>query len=91
MNGALLARIAASLIVGLALGGGFFSLLGLNVRLYGSRRWPLAMLLHLARWVGLATALVVAARAGALPLLSVTLGVLVARTLAVRRAREGIS
>jgi hypothetical protein len=91
MNAALVARIALSIAAGLVLGGGFFSLLGLNVRLYGSRRWPVAMGLHLARWGLMTVALVVAARAGALPLLSVTLGILLARTAVVRRAREGSS
>ncbi len=89
MNGFLLARIAASIGAGVALGTGFFALLGLNVRLYGTRKWPAAMVLHLARWAFLAAALVVAARAGAIPLLSVTLGILTARTIVVRRARPG--
>lgn len=88
MTGALVARIAVSVVAGLVLGAAFFSLLGLNVRLYGSRRWPVAMVLHLARWALLALALLVAARAGALPLLAMALGVLIARTVLVRRARE---
>jgi F1F0 ATPase subunit 2 len=89
MTVSLAARIAVAVVAGLALGAGFFSLLGLNVRLYGGRRWPVAMILHLARWAFLATALLVAARAGALPLLSMTVGILIARTVLVRRAGEG--
>ena len=85
MSEAVVVRITVSVVAGLVLGAGFFSLLGLNVRLYGSRRWPVAMVLHLARWALLAAALVVAARAGALPLLSMTLGLLIARTVIVRR------
>jgi F1F0 ATPase subunit 2 len=89
MSAALVARSAVSMLAGLALGLGFFALLGLNVRLYGARRWPTAVVLHLGRWALLAAALVAAARAGALPLLSLTVGILAARTVLVRRAREG--
>ena len=89
MSAPLLMRVGGAVLAGVVLGAGFFSLLGLNVRLYGSRRWPLAMVLHLARWALLAAALVVAARAGALPLLAMTLGILTARTALVRRATEG--
>lgn len=91
MIGSLIARVAVSLVAGAVLGAGFFSLLGVNVRLYGSRRWPLAMVLHLARWAFLAAALVVAARVGALPLLAAALGILVARAGLLRRARERTS
>jgi len=89
MNGPLIVRVALSVAAGLALGTGFFSLLRMNVRLYGGRRWPLAIVLHLARWAFLAAALVLAARAGAIALLAVTLGILTARTLLIRRARQG--
>ena len=89
MSAALVARVAISVFAGLTLGAGFFALLHANVRLYGSRRWPLALILHLARWAPLGAALLVAARSGALPLLSMTLGILVARSLVLRRARAG--
>ena len=89
MSGALVLRTGVSVVAGLALGAGFFSLLGLTVRLYGSRRWALATVLHLARWALLAAALVAAARAGALPLLCMTLGILTARTVLVRHVSEG--
>jgi F1F0 ATPase subunit 2 len=81
-----LVRIVVSVVAGLALGTAFFSSLELTVRLYGSRRWPVAIVLHLVRWAILAAALVVAARAGALPLLAMALGLLAARNVLIRRA-----
>lgn len=90
MSGSVVARVALWSITGLALGAGFFSLLRLNVRLYGSRHWPAGIGLHLGRWALLVTTLVFAARAGALPLLSAAIGVLTARTgvlLGARKAR----
>jgi F1F0 ATPase subunit 2 len=86
--GPLIARLAASIVAGLTLGAGFFALLRLTVRLYAGPRWPIAIVLHLTRWAFLAAALVVAARAGALPLLAMTTGVLAARSLLMRRARQ---
>jgi hypothetical protein len=88
MTGSFVVRIAFSVVAGLTLGAGFFSLLHLNLRLYGARRWPLAMVLHLARWALLAAALVAAAGAGAVPLLSMTAGILVARALVFGRVRK---
>ena len=82
------ARLALAGAAGLALGGGFFALLRVNVRLYASRRWPLGIALHLGRWALLAAALVVAARAGAGPLLAVLAGALVARVVLVRPGAE---
>ena len=86
MTGAVAARIALSAMAGLALGAAFFSLLRLNVRLYGSPHWPAGIGLHLARWALLATTLVFAARAGALPLLCVAGGVLISRRVVLRGA-----
>ncbi|HVT08456.1 MAG TPA: ATP synthase subunit I [Polyangia bacterium] len=74
-------RIAVWAAGGLGLGAAFFTLLRMNVALYGSRRWLGGIGLHLARWALLVAALVFAARAGALPLLSAALGVLAARAL----------
>lgn len=88
MNGPLLARIALWSIAGLALGTGFFALLRLNIGLYGSRHWLAGIGLHVGRWALLAATLVVAARAGALPLLSAALGILIARAPALRAARK---
>lgn len=50
MNGIVVARVAAGALVGALLGLAFFLLLRLNVRLYASRKWPLAIVAHLARW-----------------------------------------
>ena len=86
MNGAVVARIVFWALAGLALGAGFFSLLRLNVNLYGSRHWPAGIGLHVGRWALLVTTLVLAARTGALPLLSAALGILVARALVLRGA-----
>lgn len=85
MNGPLISRIVLWIAAGAALGAGFFALLGLNARLYGGRRWPAALVLHLARWALLAATLLVAARTGAVPLLSVTAGISIARLVVVRR------
>ncbi len=84
MTGLAAARIAAWLLVGVLLGAGFFAMLRLNVRLYGSRRWPPAILVHLTRWSLLVVSLVLLARAGATPLLSAALGLLVARGAVMR-------
>lgn len=86
MTGATLAlRITVGALAGLALGAAFFTLLRVNVSLYGSRHWPAGIALHLVRWALLATALVLAARAGAPSLLSAGLGILAARTFVMRR------
>jgi F1F0 ATPase subunit 2 len=88
MTGIVVGRIAACLLVGIVLGTGFFAMLRLNVRLYGSRRWPLAILVHLARWSLLVVALILLARAGATPLLSAAMGLLVARGAVMRWSGE---
>ena len=90
MTGIVAGRIAVWLVVGVLLGTGFFAMLRLNVRLYGTRRWPLAILVHFARWSLLVAALVLLARAGATPLLSAAMGLLVARG-AVMRWNGGVS
>jgi F1F0 ATPase subunit 2 len=90
MNGVFLARVAGWLLLGALLGAGFFSMLRLNVGLYGSRRWPLAIFVHLARWALLVTALAVISRAGAQPLLSAALGLLVARSAVIRWRGEAL-
>ena len=88
MNGMVVARLAAWILLGALLGAGFFALLRLNVRLYGTRRWPLAILVHLVRWSLLVLALVVLARAGARPLLRATMGLLLARGPVMRWTGE---
>ena len=79
MTASVVLRIVISTLGGLAIGGAFFALLRLNVRLYTSRRWPIGVALHFGRWALLTIALVVAARTGALPLLCVAAGTLIAR------------
>jgi hypothetical protein len=81
-------RIVLSTLGGLAVGGAFFALLRLNVRFYTSRHWPLGIALHFGRWTLLTIALVVAARMGALPLLCLAGGILIARTVLVRPTPE---
>ena len=88
MTASFLLRLVISTFGGLAIGGAFFSLLRLNVRLYTSRRWPVGIALHFARWALLVVALLVAARVGALPLLSVAAGTLIARMALVRPTPE---
>ncbi len=84
----LVARLALWTIAGLALGAGFFSLLRVNVRLYGSRHWAAGIGLHVGRWAVLVSALVFAARLGASPLLAAAAGLVVARALLLRGARK---
>jgi len=81
-------RILISTLGGLAIGGAFFALLRLNVRFYTSRHWPLGIALHFGRWALLTITLVVAARTGALPLLCVAGGTLIARLVLVSSTRE---
>jgi F1F0 ATPase subunit 2 len=69
---------------GLAAGAVFFALLHATVRLYTTHRWPLGIGLHLLRWAVLVTLFVVAARAGAAPLIAAAAGTLVARACLVR-------
>lgn len=88
MIGIVVGRMAAWILVGVLLGMGFFVMLRLNVRLYGSRRWPLAILVHVTRWSLLVVALVLLARAGATPLLSAAMGLLVARGAVMRWGGE---
>lgn len=84
MSASVVMRLVVATVGGVLVGGGFFALLRLNVRLYTSRRWPVGVGLHFARWALLVVTLVVAARAGALPLLAVAAGTLLARVALVR-------
>ncbi len=88
MTAFLVMRIVIATLSGVAIGGAFFALLRLNVRFYTSRHWPLGVALHFGRWALLTIALVVAARAGALPLLCLAGGTLIARTVLVRPTPE---
>ena len=88
MTASVVLRIVISTLGGLAIGGAFFALLRLNICLYTSRRWPLGIALHFGRWALLAIALVVAARTGALPLLCVAGGTLIARIALVHPTPE---
>ena len=88
MTAALAIRIAISTLGGLVVGGAFFALLRLNVRLYASRLWPLGIALHFGRWALLTLVLLVAARTGALPLLCVAGGTLIARMALVHPPPE---
>ncbi|HVY41338.1 MAG TPA: ATP synthase subunit I [Polyangia bacterium] len=87
MTAAVSLRIAGWAAAGLGLGAAFFTLLRLNVALYGSRHWLAGIGLHLARWALLVAALVFAARGGALPLLSAALGTVAARAVALPARR----
>jgi F1F0 ATPase subunit 2 len=85
---AIAARVMLWLAAGLALGTAFFALLRLTVACYASgRHWPWAVGLHVARWVFLVALLVPISRAGALPLLTTSLGVFLARSIVIRRSR----
>ncbi len=84
MSGAFWLRLSAWLAAGGATGGAFFALLRATVALYGSRRWPLAIALHLGRWALLVTTLIAAARGGAAVLLAAAAGTLLARLALVR-------
>lgn len=88
MTASLILPIVISSLGGMVMGGAFFALLRLTVRLYASRRWPLGIALHFGRWALLTITLVVAARTGALPLLCVAGGTLVARMVLVRSTLE---
>jgi hypothetical protein len=59
-------------------------LLHATVHLYATHRWPLGVALHVGRWALLVTLFVVAARAGAAPLLAAAAGTLIARMCVVR-------
>lgn len=78
------ARLVGWVLAGVGAGGVFFALLRATVRLYVGHRWPLGVALHLGRWAVLAALLVLAARAGALPLLLAAGGTLAARLGLVR-------
>lgn len=81
-----LAGAALGLGVGLAAGAAYFATLWWNTRLYLSGgRALLAVLIQAARFALLLVALAALALFGALPLLMGALGLLVARTLVVRR------
>ena len=79
-----LQHLLFSLAVGGALGGAFFGLLRLTASFYATgRRWPWAVVLHVARWAMLVSLLVPIAHAGALPLLATSLGIFLARAFVV--------
>lgn len=84
-------RAIAALAGGTAAGAVFFVLLRVTVDLYGSRRWPLGIAMHLARWALLASVLVAAAHAGATPLMMAGGGALIARGWVVRRVHEPLA
>ena len=88
MSTASVVALAVSIFGGLVVGVAFFALLRLNVSLYTSRQWPIGIALHFGRWAFLIVALLVAAHAGALPLLSVAAGTLVARMALIRTTPE---
>jgi hypothetical protein len=82
---AILLRVLFWLVVGGALGGAFFALLRLTAGFYATQgRWRWALVLHAARWAMLVSLLVPIAHAGALPLLTTSLGVFLARAFVVR-------
>jgi F1F0 ATPase subunit 2 len=91
MSAASWIRSAVALAAGGAAGAAFFALLRTTVGLYGTRRWPLGIALHLARWALLAAVLVAAARAGAAPLLAAAAGTLLARAAVLRARPEAAS
>jgi len=68
MNGQPL-QLLTFLALGTALGAAYLSALAWNVRLYCAGATPLALLLHLLRFLGMAAILVALARSGAAPLL----------------------
>jgi hypothetical protein len=79
-----LQRLLFWLVLGGALGGVFFALLRTIARFYATgRRWPWAVVLHVARWAMLVSLLVPIAHAGALPLLATSLGIFLARAFVV--------
>lgn len=83
-----LAEAGLFLLAGIALGGAHFASLARVVTLYGAGARSSALLVQLARLLVLAVALILAAHEGALPLLAVALGILVARPLVTRGRRR---
>jgi F1F0 ATPase subunit 2 len=67
-------QLLAFLALGTTLGAAYLSALAWNVRLYCAGSTPLALLLHLLRFLGTAAILVALARSGAAPLLSSFVG-----------------
>ena len=75
-------QVLAFLTLGSALGAVYLSALAWNVRLYCAGSTPLALLLHLLRFLGTAAILVALARSGAAPLLSSFAGFQLTRIVA---------
>lgn len=89
MNGPALAFAAATAAGGLVLGLGYFMALQWTADLYGSGRSRIAAgLLTIGRIAAIVLFLVLAARFGALPLLTAFLGFLVARGIALRTMKR---
>ena len=86
---AALAVLAAHLAAGIGLGLLYFGSLWRGVRRFaaGGRVGPAAIALMLGRFAVLGAVLLLASREGALPLLLLALGVLIARPLVARRVR----
>lgn len=76
---------AIAVVLGAALGLAYVATLRWNVRLYVAGNAGFAIMLHVARFLGVALALGIAVRSGASALLAATLGFTVARFVAVRR------
>jgi N-ATPase, AtpR subunit len=86
----LAASAVAALLLGTALGLGYFWALGRTAWLYAAGGGMLApALLTVGRIAGAVLLLGAAAKAGAMPLLAMALGFLVARALALRAVRGG--
>lgn len=78
------------LAAGVALGACYLYLIGRSVAAIGADAgWPAIVLPAALRLALAAAALVFAARHGALPLGAMLCGFLLARTAAIRRARDG--
>jgi hypothetical protein len=76
-------QLLGFLTLGTVLGIAYLSLLAWNVRLYCAGSTSLALLLHLLRFLGIATILVAFARSGAAPLLSSFVGFQLTRAIAL--------
>jgi F1F0 ATPase subunit 2 len=86
---AMLADLTAHLAAGIGLGVLYFRGLWWNVRLFAmADHLPASIALMVGRIALLGGLLALASLEGALPLLAMTLGVLVARALVMRRTRE---
>ncbi len=84
------ASAVAALLLGIGFGLGYFWALGRTARLYAAGGGMLApTLLTAGRMAGAVLVLGAAAKAGAMPLLAMALGFLVARALALRAVRGG--